>query len=98
MKKAILVAAAVATIAASTLSTPADARWRGQGVGLGLLGLGAGVMLGAAIASHPGYYYYEGYGAPPPFGCPYGGYWARQPIQDAYGNVVGWSQPAYFCR
>ena len=36
------------------------------------------------------------YGAAPAYGCP-GGYWARRPVRDPYGNVVGWSRPRFFC-
>lgn len=100
MKKTILSLAAAATIAVAALAVPsqADARCYGCGVGLGVLGgVVAGTIIGSAIASHPGYYAYEEYGAPPPYGCP-GGYWARRPIRDGYGNVVGWSRPHYFCR
>jgi hypothetical protein len=97
MKKAILALAAAAIIAAGTLSAPtsADARWRGNGVGLGLLGLGAGIAVGAAIASHPGYYAYE-YDGPAPVRCD--GYWARRPVYDRFGNQIGWSRPRWFCR
>ena len=47
------------------------------GVGLGLLGLGAAVVIGSAIASHPGYYAYE-YDGPPPVQCD--GYWGRKRV------------------
>jgi hypothetical protein len=98
MKKAILALAAVATIAAGSLTipTPADARCRGCGLGLGIVGgLAAGAIIGSAIASHPGYYAYE-YDAPPPQGCD--GYWARRPMYDRFGNQVGWTRPHWFCR
>jgi hypothetical protein len=101
MKKTIFAVAAAAAIAAGTLSvpTPAAARCHGCGIAAGVIGgLAAGAIIGSAIAAHPGYYYYEEYDAPPPYACPYGGYWARRPIRDAYGNVVGWSRPHYFCR
>jgi len=96
MRKTIFALAAAATIAVSTLSpTPADARWRG-GLGLGILGgVAAGVIVGAAIAGHPGYYGYD-YDGPAPIACD--GYWARQKRFDAYGNFVGWSRPHWFCR
>ena len=101
MKKAIFALATAASLAAATLTVPtaADARWHGGGVGLGILGgLAAGAIIGSAIASHPGYYTYDSYEAPPPYGCPAGGFWARRPLHDQYGNVVGWSRPHYFCR
>jgi hypothetical protein len=99
MKKTILAIAAAVTIAVGTLSMPnvADARCRGCGLGI-FGGLVAGAIIGSAIASHPGYYTYEAYDAPPPMVCPAGGYWARRPVYDGYGNVVGWSRPHYFCR
>ena len=40
------------------------------------IGALAGAIIGAAIASHPGYYAYEAYDAPPPVACD--GYWARR--------------------
>ena len=110
MKKTILALATSALLAVATLApTTADARCRGCGVGLGIAGgLVAGAIIGGAIANSPAYGYprayypvagYEPYPAfygPPAYGCP-GGYWARRPIQDPYGNVVGWSRPRFFC-
>jgi len=107
MKKAFFAIAAAMTIAVATLSVPnsADARCRGNcavgvGVGAGLLGA---VIVGGAIASsqgyygpQPGYVVYNGYGQPYPASCP-GGYWARRPVRDGYGNVVGWSRPRFIC-
>ena len=107
MKKMLLAVAASAVLAAATFApTTADAR--GRGVGLGIAGgLVAGALIGGAIASGPAYAYpqayypvagYEpyAYGAAPAYGCP-GGYWARRPLRDPYGNVVGWSRPRFFC-
>jgi len=107
MKKAILAIAAAATITAGTLSAPttADAYCNGCAVGAGVLGgLAAGAIIGGAIANSqpryyapgPGYVAYEGYGARYPDGCP-GGYWARRPLHDPYGNFVGWSRPRFIC-
>ena len=103
MKKAILALVAAAIIAAGTLTTPtpADARCRGCGIGLGVLG---GVVLGTAIANSwgpryapaPGYVLYDGYAEPYPVACP-GGYWARRPIHDRYGNFIGWSRARFIC-
>jgi hypothetical protein len=103
MKKVILALAAAATIAAGSIGTTgtAEARCRGCGVGLGIIG---GLAVGAAIANSypryappgPGYVVYEGYGAPYPVGCP-GGYWARRPLNDRYGNFIGWSRPRFVC-
>ncbi len=107
MKKVILAIAAVATIAVGSLSVPttADARCRGNcAFGVGAAALGLGIVAGAAIANSgpryygpaPGYVVYEGYGAPYPASCP-GGYWARRPLRDGYGNVVGWTRPRFIC-
>ena len=110
MKKTLFAIAAAALLAVATLSpTTADARCRGCGVGLGIVGgLAAGAIIGGAIANSPAYAYprayypvagyepYPAYAAAPAYGCP-GGYWARRPLRYAYGNVVGWSRPRFFC-
>ena len=80
--------------------------WGGPAVGLGILGgVAAGAIVGSAIANsygpayvvQPGYVPYAAYGGPVPVGCP-GGYWARMPVYDPYGNVVGYrGRPRYFC-
>ncbi len=57
-------------------------------------GLAAGAIIGGAIANsgpryygpEPGYVVYDGYGAPYPASCD-GGYWARRPLHDRYGNL-----------
>jgi hypothetical protein len=106
MQKTILAIATAATIAAATLTAPApaEARCHGCGVGVGILGgLAAGAIIGGAIANSepryapaPGYVVYDGYGAPYPVACP-GGFWARRPVHDRWGNVVGWSRPRFVC-
>lgn len=107
MKKAILAIAAAAVVAVGTLSAPttAEARCHGCGVGAGIIGgLAAGAIIGGAIANsgpryygpEPGYVVYDGYRARYPSDC-YGGYWARRPLRDGYGNVVGWSRPRFVC-
>jgi hypothetical protein len=113
MTKTLTTLTAAATIAAALIAAPTDAsaqrRW-GPAVGLGILGgVAAGAIIGGAIANsgpgyygpayvvQPGYVPYEGYYAGPPTGCP-GGYWARVPVYDPYGNVVGYrGRPRYFC-
>ena len=61
MMKTLAVLAAVGTVAATTMSTPAQAHWRG-GIGPGLaFGLAAGALTAGAIAAS-GPYYYGGYG------------------------------------
>jgi hypothetical protein len=104
MKKAILAIAAAATLAAGTLTAPtaAEARnGRNAAIGLGIIG---GAIIGGATANsqpryygpEPGYVVYEGYRGRYPSGC-YGGYWARRPLHDRYGNFVGWSRPRFVC-
>ena len=107
MIKTLTTLTAAATIAAALVAAPSDAnaqrRW-GPAVGLGILGgVAAGAIVGSAIANsygpayvvQPGYEPY-GYRAAGPVGCP-GGYWARRPLVDPYGNVVGYSRPRFFC-
>jgi hypothetical protein len=110
MRKTLLAIATSAVLAVATLApTTADARCRGCGIGLGIAGgLVAGAVIGGAIANSPAYAYprtyypvagyepYEGYGVAPAYSCP-GGYWARRPVRDGYGQVVGWSRPRFFC-
>ena len=108
-----LTAAATLAIALAAAPTDANAqrRWGwGPAVGLGILGgVAAGAIMSGAIANsgpgyygpgyvvQPGYVPYEGYYGGPPVGCP-GGYWARRPVYDPYGNVVGYrGRPQYFC-
>lgn len=103
MKKTILALAAVAMLAVGSIGD-AEARNRGGAVAAGILGgLAAGAIIGGAIASSPpayavapGYHAYPAYAAPGPAGC-YGGYWARRPLFDPYGNMIGYSRPRYFC-
>ena len=110
MRKTLLALATSAVLAVATLApTTADARCRGCGLGLGIAGgLIAGAIIGGAVATSPAYAYprayypvtgyepYDGYAAAPGYACP-GGYWARRPIRDGFGNVVGWSRPRFFC-
>lgn len=112
MKKAFLTLAALAAIVAGSLATSttsADARcnW-GCGAAIGAGAIIGGAIIGNALAGPPpgyayqpyapvdGYAVYAGYGAPAPVGCP-GGYWARRPLYDRWGNQVGWSRPRFFC-
>jgi hypothetical protein len=71
-------------------------------VAAGVLGgLAAGAIIGGAIANSappPGYAPYPAYAAPVPVACPVGGYWARRPLVDRFGNFIGYSQPEFFCR
>lgn len=82
----------------------------GAAVGLGAAIVGGAIInSGPAYAApapayaYPRTYYpvagyepYPVYVQPAPHGCP-GGYWARRPVRDGYGNVVGWTSPRYFC-
>lgn len=108
MKKAIIAFVAMATIVIASVGD-AEARRRGGAVAAGVIGgLAAGAIIGGAIASSrpayayptyapaPGYIAYDGYYARGPVGCP-GGYWARRPRFDQWGNLVGYSRPRYFC-
>jgi hypothetical protein len=107
MKTAMTAIAAAGMLTLATVSMPNDAQayCRGCGLGLGIVGgLVAGAIVGGAIANSaypayavaPGYAPYPAYAAPVPVGCP-GGYWARQPLVDQWGNVVGYSRPRFFC-
>ena len=106
MMKTLTTLTAAATIAAALTVAPTDAFAQRRAIGLGILGgVAAGAIIGGAIANsygpgyvvQPGYAAYPGYYAGAPVGCP-GGYWARVPVYDPYGNVVGWrGRPQYFC-
>ena len=108
MKTALTAIAAAGVFALAAVSIPTDAqaqRCRGCGLGLGIVGgLAAGAIIGGAIANSqypayapaPGYVVYPGYAAAYPVGCP-GGYWARRPMVDQWGNVVGYTRPRFFC-
>ena len=107
MKRTIFALATAATLATGAVSapTPADARCYGCAVGAGVAaGVIGGAIIGGAIANSapayyapaPGYVVYQGYGAPYPVACP-GGYWARRPLYDQWGNPVGWSRARFIC-
>ncbi len=111
MKKVILALVAAAVVAvASVAPQPAEASKRSRAVATGVaIGLGAAIVGGAiASGSRPAYAYprtyypvagyepYPTYYVRAPYGCP-GGYWARRPVRDRWGNVVGWSKPRFFC-
>ena len=108
MMKTLTTLTAAATIAVALTAAPTDAfaQRRGAAIGLGILGgVAAGAIIGGAIANsygpayvaQPGYVAYPAYAGGPPVGCP-GGYWARVPVVDPYGNVVGYrGRPRYFC-
>jgi uncharacterized membrane protein len=82
-----LVAAATMAVAAVSIPSKAEARWRGGGVGAGIIGgIAAGAIIaGAANGGYgpgygPGYGYY---GGGPAYGPPC--YWQRQRFWDGYG-------------
>ena len=111
MTKTLTALAAAAAIGLATFAAPstADARCIGCAVGAGIIGgIAAGAIIaGATRPAYPsGYYsgyapvggydpYYE-YAAPYPVACP-GGYWARRPVVDQWGNFRGYSRPRFFC-
>ncbi len=109
MKKAFTTLIAAATIAGTLAAGmhEAEASRRGR-VAAGIIGgVAAGAIIGGALASRPAYAYpayrpapgyvvYDGYYAGAPIGCP-GGYWARRPIRNQWGQVVGWTRPRFFC-
>jgi hypothetical protein len=92
-----IAAAGMLALAAVAAPTAADADCRGC-VAAGVLGgLAAGAIIGGAIANSappppPAYV------APVPVACPGGGYWARRPLVDRFGNFIGYSQPEFYCR
>ena len=110
MKRALIAVVAVLTIAGFSVATLSNAEARNGGaVAAGVIGgLAAGAIIGGAIASSrpayaypayapaPGYVAYDGYYARGPVGCP-GGFWARRPVRDQWGNVVRWSRPRFIC-
>ena len=108
MKKTLFALAAAATIGITAIAAPTDAfaQRRGGAFAAGIIGgLAAGAIIGGAIAANPaypayapaaGWVAYPAYAGGVPVGCP-GGYWARRPLVDPYGNVVGWSRPRFFC-
>ena len=86
MKKALMAAAAAATLVVSGVGSPAHAqRGVGAGIAAGLIG---GAIVGGAIASSNPYYYGPGYGyyGPGPYYA--GAYgpcgWQRQRFWDGY--------------
>src|SRR6266478_1528868 len=98
MKTTMTAIAAAGVFALAAVSVPNDAYagCRGCGVGFGILGgLAAGAIIGGAIANSA-YPAYPAYTGAYPVGCP-GGYWARRPLYDQWGNVVGYSRPRFFC-
>ena len=105
MKKTILAIAAAATIAAGTLAAPQQAEARNGRNAAIIGGVAAAAIIGGAIAANsapryyapaPGYVAYDGYYARYPHRC-HGGYWARRPVYDRWGNVRGWSRPRFIC-
>jgi hypothetical protein len=111
MNKALIALVGAGALALTAMAAPQDAyaRPRGGAVAAGVIGgLAAGAIIGGAIAASPGpapypayapvggYEPYPAYYGAVPVGCP-GGYWARRPLHDPYGRVVGWSRPRFFC-
>lgn len=110
---AIAAVGTIAVLAAATIgNAEAQRRYRGPSggaVAAGVIGgLAVGAIVGSAIANSrpayaypayapaPGYVAYDGYYARGPVGCP-GGFWARRPLRDQWGNVAGYSRPRFIC-
>lgn len=102
MTKTLTAITAAAALAAALTLAPVDAfaRPRGGAIAAGILGgLAAGAIIGGAIASAPPPpppAYAPAFAGPYPAACP-GGYWARRPLYDPYGEFVGYSRPRFFC-
>jgi hypothetical protein len=111
MKITTTAVAAAGMLALASVMAPAgaDAGCNGCGLAAGLIGgIAAGAIIGGAIANsapppppgayvvEPGYAPYPAYAAAVPVGCP-GGYWARRPLVDRWGNLVGYTRPRFFC-
>ena len=90
MKKTILALATAGVIAAGALAPYTAHAQRGFWPGIGL-GVVTGMIIGSAIASHPGWYSYE-YDEDPGPGC----YWARRAWREPDGSVR-YSRPRRFC-
>ena len=87
MNKTLTALVAAATLAGSLAGTPTTASAQGRGF---LPGLIVGGIVGGAIvgATQP-----RAYVAEP--NC----YWARRPIYDPYGNIIGYSRRPYqYCQ
>lgn len=105
MKKTILALAATATIVAGTFAAPTGAEARSGRNAAIIGGVAAAAIIGGAVIANsqpryyapaPGYVAYDGYYARYPHRCD-GGYWARRPVYDRWGNVRGWSRPRFIC-
>jgi hypothetical protein len=97
MKKTLTTLLAAATVAAALAGSASTASAQ-RGLAPFIGGLAAGAIIGGAIVASrpPGYVVYPGYAAP--VNAP-GCYWTRQPVYDAYGNVVGWrGRPVQVCQ
>jgi hypothetical protein len=105
MRKAVLAIVATAIVVAGTLATPHEAEARNGRNAAIIGGVAAAAIIGGAIAANsrpsyyapaPGYVAYDGYYGRHPNSC-YGGYWARRPVYDRWGNVRGYSRPRFIC-
>ncbi len=100
----LAVAAIAGTLAATVTNADAQGR-RGGWIGPAIVGgiIGSAIIGGAVANSYgpryvvePGWEPYGAYRARGPVDCP-GGYWARQPLVDRFGDVRGYSRPRFFC-
>lgn len=83
-----LAGASVIALSTITLSTPADAQWRGRTAAAAGIGFAAGAVLGAAVASPR--YYGSPYGY---YGSPYSSYGYYEPAPTYYESYE--SAPVY---
>jgi hypothetical protein len=86
MKKTIVAALTVATIAGSLVTAPSAKAHDGVGVGIAAGLIGGAIVGGAIASSRPAYGgpVYVAEPGPPPPPC----YWQRQRYWDGYGWVV----------
>ena len=83
MKKTLAVLATVATVGATTISAPAQARGLGPGLAFGLA---AGAIAAGVAGAYGPYYYGPGYGyyGGPGYVAAPGCFWQRQRFWDGY--------------
>ncbi len=91
----------IATVLVTTVDADASSRsrrfWTGVAVGAGVVAVGAALAPRyQPYAVQQGYQAYPTYVAAYPVDCP-GGYWARRPIRNEWGQVVAWGKPRFFC-
>jgi hypothetical protein len=106
MKTIAIAAAGMLAFAEVAVTTGAEAGCDCCGIAPGVIGgVAPGAIVGGAFANPgpypgsavvPGYAPYPAYAGAAPVAC-LGGFWARRPLVDRFGNVVGYSRPRYLC-